>query len=912
MLASMRILLLSSLSLLPAVACAAAAETVRNDEAPALAAAISTCDKGASVPLDSTAKAPPVQYYELFPADLDMRKLEALQKACQQAWAGEPKTARLQLEWLRVSAALGKPDQLWLILPQIKIFADSGNAEAQFLMFRLFKPHPAEGEAAPMLTADMAIAYLKKAAEQGHMTALNDLMNQYRGGGLLRRDLKEAVRIGRRIDGAPPQGVSETPYETRMRASIAVTVAGMTLEEDGFTPAEQRIAFGILDKDSASGSNGTFSALIYLKALRQGRSTAADPARVRQILEARLTRFRDGVPMLADMLARGEGGPADPKRALALLRGPDGRVYGAAQVLASLLLDGKAVGRQPQEAIRLLAPSWDVADQIRVAGLLVDYNTRLENPNHLVEILSDAADAGDHAAALALARLKLSDNSQFNDIDGARALLKPLADGGDRDALWLYAGSQYGNLEVSSSQAYRRPDGWPDDQLKQVIADGMEKKQAEAFLLRARLTRKGVVYPQDDQAATNLLISAANLGSIKGMVLLGNAYSNGLGTPKNPRERLHAWREAARNGSLVARQNLANAFTFDTFDKLMTLEEGVTGPLVLYINGSDDSAALGGDLMASARLGSMFSFGSRAMEAGAPAVAEAVMNAFAEAPSGLEDKRLVTIGKALPDEIRIAIETRLAREHFYSGEPNGYFGPEARAALAAWVEARGPSGTRADADDAGKTAPAVTAKPLVDAETVARLRDAAFNQAKAARSDRQKLTSLSTINALAAYGDMSARWALVRNYNQARVVRKIVSAQEITRYALDVLITRPPEAEKAEIEVVFDITQMAQDGRIGVFGKAVLAAVRDDVRLQDPLTLGGLLKQLVFAPGACDAVLDAATKARIKDVGQDGCDDATLAALIAFAKARGPSGIDAAARKAAATELLAMDREAAK
>lgn len=77
MLRSMRILLLSSLALLPAVAGAAVS---RNDAekaatAKALAAATEVCDKGAAVPLDPDAKAAAVQFGELIPYDFDTKKL---------------------------------------------------------------------------------------------------------------------------------------------------------------------------------------------------------------------------------------------------------------------------------------------------------------------------------------------------------------------------------------------------------------------------------------------------------------------------------------------------------------------------------------------------------------------------------------------------------------------------------------------------------------------------------------------------------------------------------------------------------------------------------------------------------------------------------------------------------------------
>jgi hypothetical protein len=70
--------------------------------------------------------------------------------------------------------------------------------------------------------------------------------------------------------------------------------------------------------------------------------------------------------------------------------------------------------------------------------------------------------------------------------------------------------------------------------------------------------------------------------------------------------------------------------------------------------------------------------------------------------------------------------------------------------------------------------------------------------------------------------------------------------------------------------------------------------------------------QFAFAPDACDSVLDAAKKAGIDGAGEDGCDEQTRAALIAYAKDKGASGEDATARKAAADEIKKLDTQAAK
>ncbi|MDX8439961.1 tetratricopeptide repeat protein [Mesorhizobium australafricanum] len=879
----------------------------------ALAEAIGICDHGASVPLEPEAKAPPIQYGELFPQDFDLSKLKVLADKCQAAMLGAPQEKRLTLQWLRVEVALDQPGLTWLI-PQIKPLADGGSPEANFLLYEFYSVHRRDSAdaGAPSVTREMALDALQKAGAAGHLTALLTLLRQYGEGPLLRRDARKMVEIAQRIIDAPAQGQSPGEWDAQLRAAMPLLIAQKTLEKDGFTGDEQQKAFHAVEADSQAGTNDSGrSALAYITALRLGRGTPQDAAKARQLLEARAGHDDYAIPMLADMLAKGEGGPADGKHAIAMLRAATKNVAEAGPMLAGLLLDGKFVGRQPRAAVQLFNASWDLDACIRLAGPLLDYDgVQVGYPDLLVERLSDGADAGEHGAALALARLELSDNQQFKNEDRARAMLKPLADAGDRDALWLYASTQYANLDSTSYRPTRRDDGLSDDQLKALIGEGEAKKEAQAYLLQAKLLRKGVAYPQDDAKATAMLINAANLGSVEAMLLLGDAYDDGLGIDKNPRERLHAWREAARLGSLKAKSKLANAFTFDSFDHLVTLREGITDRIALYNNGIGRMGAgvFGND--AGMELSGLFS--GPASNAGTAAIAAAVMDAFREAPAGLDEENLVSIGKALPDEIRAAIETTLKGEGFYAGEPKGYFGPDARKALAAWVDAKGPLTDAPNSQAAAGTQQAAPAAGLLAGEMLDRVRDKVFAQAQAAKTDKQKLAAIKQLGMLARYGDLPSRWVLVRNYHQARAIRSVVTPEEVTRYALDILVSKPQGVDKPEFEFIFDLTQIAQDRKSRAVGAATLQAIRDDPRLQDPLTLGAIMGQFAFAPDACDSVLAAAKKAGVDGVGSDGCDEDTRTALIAFAKDKGGSGVDAAARKAASEEIKTLDAQAAK
>ncbi|MCB1446250.1 MAG: sel1 repeat family protein [Rhizobiaceae bacterium] len=869
--------------------------------------AVAACDKGASAPLDASAKAPPVQFAELFPPDLDLSPLRKLQGLCQTAWVGMPDRSRLQLQWLRVTMAIGEAD-LRLLTPQVRQLAKGGSAEARFLLYRLYRVHPGARESTMMdVSRREGLKALDDAAEQGHMGAIDELMSLYRGGSDRPRDLREVVRWARRMESAPPQGTETTRYEEGMRSAMPFVIARTTLEEDGFPATETRAAFLFAERAmKAGGKDADEAARLVVEALRAGRGTSKDPVRARMILEARIETDRHAAPVLAEMLARGEGGPADGKRALALVRAPDLRRDARARgVEAGILLAGDVVGYRPQEAIRALAAGSGTENYLRLAGLLVDYHPRLDNAESIAaSMLSLASERGD--MALAFAKLKLSGNPQFSDEDGARPILKRLADAGNREALWLYAATQYRYLGSTSYQPTRRAEGLSDAELMALIDEGVRREEPEAFLLKAKLLRAGILYPQDDRAASDMLRQAAQRDDIEALLLLGDAYDDGLGIAKDRKKRLDAWRRAAALGSLKAKSKISHAFTFDSFDRLMTLEEGVTWRIALYNNGYGRSfAGMGlGAADLGAQMDFMGVFSGRAMEAGADAVAEAVMNGFHEAPAGLADETLVVMGKAFPREIRVAIERRLARDGFYSGSPAGHWGPEARKALADWVEAKGwtPRAVSAEPPADDRPVAKTDAEPL-SREAIGRVWDKIRADFRAAKNDRQKRAALAEVNMLAQYGNIDARWALLPNYHKLDTVRRVVTAAEITRYGLDLMVEKPPSAEKVEFEVIFNTTQIYQDGKAGEFGRAVIDTIRDDARLQDPLVLGGVLKQFIFAPGACDAVLASARRAGIDRLGGDGCDEETLSALIAFAKAKGPAGIAERNRKAAAETL---------
>jgi TPR repeat protein len=868
------------------------------ERARAIAAAVAACETGASFPFDRRAVAPAIQFPELLPADFNIAPLEALIRACATAREAHPDDDRLRLMALRAEAAhFGT--RLDRLVPPIRTLSLKGDAEADYLLYALHRSPLQDGEPdGHGIAREEAVAGLRRAASAGHQQALIALLEEERQGPLLRRDPAGAIATARKLEALPPQGPRGGVTEADARDLGASSLATLILTTPGLDTATYVEGYRRLTAIRTAEPDALEWPLAA--ALLHGRGTAMDPAAARRLLEAAVAAGRfQGAGLLAAMLVAGEGGPADGKAAIALLSDPKARFApGAASLLATLLTDNRFVGPDPNRAALTLAGSVDIDDAIRAVPLMADYRTPLPRAAVYLQRLEDAATAGEPGAARALAELRLSGHPAFRDETAGRAILIRLAASGDGDAAWRVAETQYDNLDGSSGRPFRRDDGGlSDDAIRTLIDRGAAAKDPRAYLLHAKLMRRGAIYRQDDKAATNALISAANLGSVEAMVLLGDAYDNGLGIAEDPRERLRAWREAAKLGSLAAREKIASAFTFDTFDKLITLREGVSERVALHNN--DLSGQLPG-LSATMAFAGLFQ-GGRAADAGTAAMAGAVLDGFRLGPAGLEEDALVETMRALPEEIRLAMEAALVQQGFLKRAADGSFGPDARDALRAFVEAKGPL-----PDTATLPAAASAGAGDLDPATLARARDRIYAAVKSVKSKEDRTTAIRGLNSLARYGDPSARWAILVNYDDADFVRNNVTPAELTRYGLDILVARPPGMEKPDFEFVFALGMMLSAGEMGSFGTATLDAIRDDPRLQDPLALGGVLQALVFAPGACDAILEAARQSQVAGLGAEGCDEATKAALIGFAHVAGPSGVAASERKAGAAELTAI------
>lgn len=870
-------------------------------------AAATACDSGATSPLDPQGKAPPRYISDINPT-FDRKITEDLIVACRTAALAFPDEQRFAIQLARAMfLEIGMENT---ILPTVRRFADNGHIEAQFMLWRMNRSkldalrNPAE--------TNRMLNLLRNAAEAGHAEALLEIYDLRRTGGLLKRDEAEALRWADHMIHLRPQGpAGEWAGWAEFEEIGRIYGATIQLRSATASAEDKAKAFAFL---KAKYDGGDRMVLVpYAAALRNGSGTSKQPEAARALLEKAAATDPFARLQLARMLVQGEGGPRELARGLTLL--DDKALQNLPErprILADLFLNNQIVGRDPRRVIAAFQGArGDIDDSILLAGLLSDYQAKIDR-NALVQRLALAAAVGEPGAGLALAKLKLSRNPDFRDEAGAREILALLARDGDPAIQILLARAHFTNLDSTSSSVVAKSP-LDEAQLRKTIADGVAAGRADALLLQGQLTRKGVFYPQDDEAATKLIVKAADLGLVDAMLAAGKAYDDGLGVPKNPRERLRYWRKAAEMGSVEAKENLVSSFTFDFGARLMNLGEGISYAVALYGDGAGrrygDQTNLGGLSIVNVQMSSLFS-GGRISDFPRKAIAAAVIDGLQMAPAGTADDKLVVLGKAMPQDVRSEIEKVLKAEGKFSGDPNGYFGPEARIALRDLVTARGPwrqaATNTAVAPTAQAQPTAATGQPQIARAVVDSLREKAMQRMQSAKTDADRLAVIRMINALARLGDLQARWLLMSSYHQSGLVRKTVSAEELTRYSLDILVVKPDQAPKASFEFIFDLTSMYKQDRGRTFGAAFLAAVRDDPRLQDLSMLTEISKHMMFAPGVCDAVLTAAKQQKVAGLDDEGCSERSLDAIVAYAKKAGPANIESKARAQAVAEVTKL------
>jgi hypothetical protein len=301
-------------------------------------------------------------------------------------------------------------------------------------------------------------------------------------------------------------------------------------------------------------------------------------------------------------------------------------------------------------------------------------------------------------------------------------------------------------------------------------------------------------------------------------------------------------------------------------------------------------------------------------------VAEAVMEGFRVAPAGLAEDRIVPLMRQIPQNLRAEIETLLKASGHYQGDTQGYFGPEARIALGAWVDANlgrdapaqaqpsssGTAKTAALEQNAGNSTAKDAEVQKAQAEAVQLYWTRILAAFKGAKSQKDARDAFRMLALLARAGNPHARFQFVKSWDDQPLAREIVPANEITLWGIDVLISKLDGMDKAKIHFVFNTSRIDRSRQMQRWADGFIVAVRDDPRLSEEGVLTTLLKDMVFVGGACDVIAGRIRALKLANVtDNDGCGPVARDALLDLAKTQGTTGTEIKARTEAGRKIMA-------
>lgn len=677
---------------------------------PAIAAAMSLCDKEVGTPLSGVPGVPEIYFDDLRTRfDLMGRNaafFDPLIKACTMASTAKNAHPRFTYQLARLyylDGLFSKDVSSLAAYAAIRTFADKGWPDAQAMLAKtvVFRGPKRMGLTPAQLSA-IRIG-LRSAALAGHV----DAMLLYAGAIAIPKstlaeahDPIEAARILALLGtGAPDKRPNKSDYVASKRFEAVLLRARLVTNNPAFSEADKLSAFETFKRLAEGGDNE--AKLSFATSLEKGRSTAADPVQARAIFTELAAQPNEGptrfvaytaLASLARMMIEGRGGAADAVQARARLeKALAEKPLNATElstILAGLLMDGAQVAREPRNAMALLEKNlYDPATLLLLARLLEESRFSTTKANDILERLVVAAkDSNGREPAMALGRLAAAGIHPFATSRDIITVLAPFAKD-DLDARLLLVRVTMRNLGSSSFKLFLDPSSPYDvGSIPAVIEEGIKAGKPAALVIRALMLREGDLVPQDDRAATKALIEAAKSNDPEALTLLGKAYDEGLGVKRDQKAAAAAWRAAARQRYLPAREAIASGAIFGGS---IPLREALIETIGLYSNGEGfrfDSSSL---LPSSAKLAGVFS-GGRMMGADVDQIADVLLDGLRYAPAGLDDERLVPLAKAQTDEVRVAIEKRLKAEGFYTGETDGFFDPPVRDAVRAYVKAKGP------------------------------------------------------------------------------------------------------------------------------------------------------------------------------------------------------------------------------
>jgi hypothetical protein len=179
----------------------------------------------------------------------------------------------------------------------------------------------------------------------------------------------------------------------------------------------------------------------------------------------------------------------------------------------------------------------------------------------------------------------------------------------------------------------------------------------------------------------------------------------------------------------------------------------------------------------------------------------------------------------------------------------------------------------------------------VDVRRVLKLMNAGVIQYASGQNEADKIKGAKLIQIAALLGYETARNLIVFNYPGAASVRAAVTAPDVIVYAVDLLLAKRPDAAT---ELVTLANYFSARGEISTFARVVVDVVRDDARLSDVEQVDNLFKALSRVRGVCSVIKHLVLSDAAID--ENECSDSVKAGLLAYAKAKGPNGLEKEAR----------------
>lgn len=550
-------------------------------------------------------------------------------------------------------------------VPGVRHLAAKGHPKAQYMLYVAYRDVPRKG-AGPEISNDQLVsreeaeAGLRAAAEQGFFEAVGSLGLALHLGRSVRRDSRAAIPWIEKLYAG----------STAQEKNLAAYLLGDALRSTKNATAEET-ARGIKLLDEAISNGVNFAVRSRARAMIK----AGDKTGARRYLEAEVKKKNiKAYAAYARMLIEGTGGPADIDRGLELLNFAHAAKDSYAGLeLAHEHLDGGHLLPNPSKALELMAPHAEEHFETRqeLAILLPGHIIRLANAEILFLRMKEDEQLKEPEAAWNLLRMLDERQEDFRDDTYLRELVGRHQNSDQRIELWQAKIDAFFSKSSSSSDIFAVS-------ARKIIDKLIAKKLPAAFTLKGMLLLKGRVYPQNSVASTQALLKGAQLGDREAMIELAEAYDDGIGLARDPVENLKWLRNAAALGSIDAKRTIIGNFSRN---ENITLREGLTQVIALYGDTTDGI----GSALSIRTLFSTTNFTQYTQSE----VAAAFMDGFRASSAAAQGDSILFLQRTVPKRVWALVEKVLMADGFFKGPPEGYLGPDARAALNKWIISKG-------------------------------------------------------------------------------------------------------------------------------------------------------------------------------------------------------------------------------